>query len=153
MDAFLQQLDYWHWLALGVTLGILDVTLGANFILLWCGLSAVLVSLFVLAFPGLTWEYQFLIFGIGVITSLGIWRKYLKKPVPSDKPYLNQRSSQYIGREFSLEEPIINGRGRVKVDDTLWRVEGEDLPIGTKIKVVDVDGVVLKVIQIPQVKK
>ena len=52
---------------------------------------------------------------------------------------------QYIGRVFTLEEAIINGRGKVRVDDTLWRVEGADLPLGHKVKVVSVDGVVFKV--------
>jgi len=33
----------------------------------------------------------------------------------------------------------------VKVDDSTWRVEGEDLPEGTKVRVISVDGVVLKV--------
>lgn len=146
MDAMFSQLVFWHWFALAVVLGILDVTLGANFFFVWCGVSALFVGVLKMLFPMMTWEYQFLIFGIGVMTSLVVWRRYLSKhPPASDNPDLNRRSAQYIGRTFSLEEAIINGRGKVRVADTLWLVSGEDMPAGTTVKVVAVDGTVLKV--------
>jgi membrane protein implicated in regulation of membrane protease activity len=146
MNEFLSQLVYWHWFALALILGILDVTFGANFFFVWCGAAAALVAVLLLIVPSLTWEYQFLIFGIGVMTSLLFWRQYLKThPKNKDASTLNRRAAQYIGRVFTLEEPIVNGRGKVRVDDTIWRVEGTDLPIGEKVKVVSVDGVVLKV--------
>jgi len=146
MNTLFQTLVYWHWLALAVLLGIVDVAFGANFFLLWCGLSAALVGGILFLIPSMSWEFQFLIFGVGVFTSIFVWHKYLKTHgTPSDKPNLNRRAEQYIGREFTLEEPIVNGRGKVKVDDSTWRIEGEDLPIHTKIRVQDVDGVVLKV--------
>lgn len=146
MNTFFQTLTFWHWFGLGVILAILDVSFGANFVLLWSGLAAAVVGFMMLIFPKMGWEWQFIIFGVGVFLSLAFWRYHLKKmPSTSDKPHLNKRASQYIGREFYLEEPIVNGRGKVKVDDTHWRVEGDDLPEGTKIKVVDVNGVVLKV--------
>lgn len=140
------QLVFWHWFALAVVLAILDVSLGANFFFVWCGLSAALVGILKLIVPSMLWEYQLLIFGLGVMASLVIWRHYMKKhPRESDKPYLNRRAQQYIGRIFTLEEPIENGRGKVRADDTVWRVQGPDMPTGEKVKVVDVDGVVLKV--------
>lgn len=146
MAALFSQLVYWHWFALALILGIIDVTLGANFFFVWCGASATLVGLILLIFPSVTWEYQFLIFGIGVMMSLVFWRQYLKSHCrDQETSTLNRRSAQYIGRVFTLEESIVNGRGKVRVDDTLWRVEGPDLPVGQKVKVVSVDGVVLKV--------
>lgn len=146
MDELFSHLVFWHWFALAVVLGILDVTLGANFFFVWCGVSAVLVGILKLMFASMTWEYQFLIFGIGVMASLVIWRMYLSKHRSlSDKPSLNKRSAQYIGRTFTLEEAIVNGRGKVRVDDTLWLVTGEELPAGTVVKVISVDGTVLKV--------
>lgn len=146
MTALFSQLVFWHWFALALMLGIIDVTLGANFFFVWCGVSATLVGLILLVIPSLKWEYQFLIFGIGVMMSLVFWRQYLKSHShDQDASTLNRRSAQYIGRVFMLEDAIINGRGKVRVDDTLWRVEGPDLPVGQKVKVVSVDGVVLKV--------
>ncbi len=139
-------LTIWHWFALAVILGILDVVLGANFMLIACGLAALLAGMILWIIPNLTGEWQCLIFSFGIIISLIVWRKCPKKKLAlSDTPYLNQRARQYLNRYFTLEEPITNGRGRVKVDDTIWRVEGEDLPAGTRIQVVDVDGIILKV--------
>lgn len=146
MNGFLSQLVYWHWFALALVLGIIDVTFGANFFFVWCGAAAALVAIILLIVPSLTWEYQFLIFGIGVMTSLLFWQQYLKAhPKGKETSTLNRRAAQYIGRVFTLEEPIINGRGKVRVEDTLWRAEGADLPAGEQVKVISVDGVILKV--------
>lgn len=146
MNAMLSHLVYWHWFALALILGILDVTIGANFFFVWCGAAAAVVAVLMLIIPSMTWEYQFLIFGIGVLTSLIFWRQYLKAhPAGSQVSTLNRRAAQYVGRVFTLEAPIVNGRGKVRVDDSHWRVEGPDLQIGEKVKVIGVDGVVLKV--------
>ncbi|MBI2790544.1 MAG: NfeD family protein [Gammaproteobacteria bacterium] len=146
MDVMFAKLVFWHWFALAVILMILDVTIGANFFFVWCGISAAVVGILMLVIPNMTWEFQFLIFGIGIMTSLVIWRQYLKKmPKVTDQPGLNRRAERYIGRVFDLDEAIENGRGKVRVDDTTWRVQGEDLPVGTKVKVIGVDGTVLKV--------
>lgn len=147
MDAILEQLVFWHWFAFAVFLIILDVAVGANFLFIWCGLSAALVGVLMLFFP-ITWEYQFLIFGLGVMASLLVWRK-LKTRIRTDNLTLNRRAQYYVGRVFTLDLPIVNGRGKVKVDDTMWIVEGPDLPAGSKVKVVGVDGVVLKIEQMP----
>lgn len=147
MDALLAKLVFWHWFAFAVFLIILDVAVGANFLFIWCGLSAAVVGILLLVLP-LTWEIQFLIFGLGVMASLLVWRK-LKKRIRTDNLTLNRRAQYYMGRVFTLENPIVNGRGKVKVDDTMWIVEGPDMPAGSKIKVIGVDGVVLKIEQIP----
>lgn len=145
MDILFSKLVFWHWFALAVILGILDVALGANFLFVWCGISAAIVGILLLIVPSMLWEYQLLIFAIGVLASIIVWRRYLKNHPKTDSPNLNRRAEQYVDRVFTLEEPIVNGRGKVRVDDTIWRVEGEDLPVGTKVRVVNVDGVVLKV--------
>jgi membrane protein implicated in regulation of membrane protease activity len=139
-------LVFWHWLAFALILGILDVVLGVNFLFVWCGLAAALVGVLLLLIPKLSWEFQFLIFGIGVLASLFGWRQLNKKgDYKTDQPQLNRRARQYIGRTFTLDVPIVNGRGKVRVDDSQWMVEGVDMEIGTTVKVVDVDGVILKV--------
>lgn len=144
--AYLESITYWHWLGFGVFLAILDVLIGAHFILLWSGLAAVSAGLCLYLVPSMGWEWQFLIFGLGVFMSLVVWRFYLKKmPRVSSAPHLNRRADQYLGRDFTLEQGIVNGRGHMRVDDTQWRIEGEDFPKGTRVKVVAVDGVVLKV--------
>jgi hypothetical protein len=63
----------------------------------------------------------------------------------SDQPNLNRRAEQYIGRRFVLETAIVNGQGKARVGDSLWLVDGPDLPTGAAIEVVGVDGSTLKV--------
>ena len=53
----------------------------------------------------------------------------------SDMPLLNRRGEQMIGKVATLTEPIKDGRGRVRIGDTMWRVSGPDLPAGTQVRV------------------
>ncbi|HBR46222.1 MAG TPA: hypothetical protein DEA80_15080, partial [Afipia sp.] len=50
-----------------------------------------------------------------------------------------------VGRVFTLEKPIVDGVGTVKIDDTVWRVSGPDAPSGSRVKIVSADGASLKV--------
>lgn len=137
---------HWFWLGLAILLIIFEVVLGANFFLLWVGLLAALVGIVAGLFPHLMWQYQVLLFSVGSIGSIGLWYYYLKTArTKTDRPTLNRRAEQYIDRTFVLSDPIVNGRGKIEVDDSMWRVEGPELPAGTRVVVVGVDGVILKV--------
>ena len=63
----------------------------------------------------------------------------------SDRPDLNVRGQQYVGRSVVVEQAIENGRGRVRVGDTLWSAEGPDTPAGTSVTVTGTRGTVLVV--------
>lgn len=58
---------------------------------------------------------------------------------------VNRRGEQYVGRRFTLDQPIVNGDGKLRIDDSVWRVAGEDMAAGTIVRVVGADGVILKV--------
>lgn len=142
---WLKEIDFWHWWVLGVALVILEVFSPGVFFL-WLGVAAGVVGLVVWAVPDLSWEYQILIFAVASVTSIAAGRSYLKRnPIETDQPMLNRRGEQYVGRVFTLEHAIENGVGKIRVDDSTWKISGEDCPAGSRIKVVGVDGVVLKV--------
>lgn len=63
----------------------------------------------------------------------------------SDQPDLNRRGAQLIGRVLVVEEAIEGGRGKVRVGDTLWPVEGPDLPVGAHVTVTGTKGTALLV--------
>ncbi len=142
---FLQQLNSWHWFSFAMILIILEMlTPGAFF--LWMGVGAGFIALLLVVAPDTTWEMQLLLFSVFSVASISFWRVYLaKNPTETADPTLNKRANQYIGRLFTLEEPIVNERGRVRVDDSTWTVTGKDCPAQTKVRVVGVDGVMLKV--------
>ncbi len=138
--AYLGQLTFWHWLIAGFAFVILEMLIpGAIF--LWLGAAAVLSGLLLLLVPTLGWENQLLSFAVlSVICSL-LGRMWVNKRFQdSDHPALNRRGEQYVGRRFKLAAPLENGTGRLIIDDTRWRIRGEDLPAGTLVEVTGVDG-------------
>ena len=143
MTGFLESLEFWHWLVLGVALAIIEVFAPGAFFL-WLGISAAVVGSVLWLIPGMSWELQVLMFAILSIASVVVARRYLKAhPLETDLPNLNQRGQQYVGRVFTLIEPVVNGRGKIQVDDSTWKITCEDCDAGTKVRIDGVDGVVL----------
>lgn len=145
LPEWLIQPNHWTWWALGVVLAGLEVVMPGTF-LLWPGLAAGVVGLLVLIVPVLDWRVQVLIWVVLSIVAVLAARKYLKRnPTPSENPTLNQRSTQLVGRVATLVEPIENGTGRAKLGDSTWSVNGPDLPVGARVKVVAAQGATLTV--------
>lgn len=145
-NILLQAPFYWHWLVFGMILLILELVFASSGFLLWLGIASVFTGLVVIVIPNLYLGYQFLVFALVAIFSVLLWVKYLKrKPIVSDQPSLNRRHEFYIGRIFILQEPILNQRGSLRVDDTIWKITGVDMPAGTKVQVVSAEGTLLKV--------
>ena len=145
MDAFLSNIDYWYWWILAGIFLIIEVS-APSFFFLWLTIAAAITGFVLLAIPDLGWEYQLLIFSGLLIISIGAFRRYQRsRSTLTDRPTLNRRGEQYIGRTFTLSEPIINNNGVIRVDDSSWRINGADLPAGSTIKVVGAEGVILQV--------
>ncbi len=144
MTPLLANLEFWHWMVLGVALVIIEVFAPGVFFL-WLGISAGIVGVVLWLMPGLVWEYQLLLFAILSVASVVIVRRYLTThPLESDEPNLNLRGHQYVGRTFTLKEPVINGQGKIQVDDSTWKISCDDCDAGTKVVINGVDGVVLR---------
>lgn len=114
--------------------------------LLWLGLAALATGAVLVVFPELPLLVQALLFGAFAAVAVASYLRWFRKREPvSDRPLLNQRAQQLVGREFVLFEPIDNGRGRLKIGDALWTVEGPELPAGTQVRVTATDGLSLTV--------
>ncbi|HDY81449.1 MAG TPA: NfeD family protein [Halieaceae bacterium] len=145
MELFFSNIDYWHWLILGGVLLIIEV-IAPSFFFLWLSIAAAITGLVLLVIPNLGWEYQLLIFsGLSIVSITALRRYQRSRKSLTDQPTLNRRGEQYIGRTFTLTEPIINNNGVIRVDDSTWRINGADLPAGSTVKVVGADGVILQV--------
>jgi membrane protein implicated in regulation of membrane protease activity len=142
--AFFSGFGPWNWLILAVLLFILETVVpGVHF--LWFGIAAVIVAGLALA-TGMSWPFQIVAFGVLAVLTVFVVRKYVRSDATkSDLPDLNERGQQYIGRLVVVEEPIQNGRGKVRVGDTLWQAEGGDAPAGSRVKVTATRGTVLVV--------
>jgi inner membrane protein len=137
-------LGVWNWFILAVLLFILETIVpGVHF--LWFGLAAVVVGGIALA-TGIVWQWQLIAFGvISVLTVFWVRRFYSAGAAQSDLPDLNIRANQYVGRSLIVEQAIQNGRGKVRVGDTLWTAEGPDSPAGARVTVKEAKGNVLVV--------
>ncbi len=136
---------FWHWWILATVLIIFEVLL-PTFYLLWTGIAAFIVGLVVWLVPSLHGEIQFIAFAVLSVLSMVLWNRYSRNnPTETDEPLLNRRGEQYVGRVITLKAPITDGTGKVKIDDSTWKVEGEDCDAGTKIKITGVNNVVFQV--------
>lgn len=137
---YLMALEPWHWMALGIALLALEVVLGTE-LLLGIGLGALVTALLYKIMPGLNWQTQIISFAIlSIGCTMVYWKRFRSSSAVSDKPLLNQRAQQLIGKTTRLVTPIVAGEGKIQVADALWTVIGSDLPEGTSVKVVGVDG-------------
>ena len=135
----------WFWMILAAILFVLELVSPGIF-LMWFGVAAAITGLIVFRYD-IGWQWQILSFGGLSLVSALLANKYLtRNPSESERPLLNERAIQLDGQSFELLDPIVNGRGSIKTGDTVWRVEGPELPRGTRITVVGADGTLLKVV-------
>ena len=133
------------WAALAVLLFAAEALAPGAF-MLWMGIAAAAVFLTVWAFDGMTVLLQVVLFVVLSFVSIQVYRTWFRQRArPSDQPLLNRRAEQLVGRVVTLEQAINAGVGRAKVDDAFWVVAGPDLPQGSAVRVVAVDGMTLKV--------
>jgi membrane protein implicated in regulation of membrane protease activity len=145
MSGFFDQLQFWHWFILAAVFAGIEM-LTPGFFFIWLGGAALVLGLVALVIPAMSWEVQLILFAaLSGLSVLG-WYKFGRKlTVATDDANLNRRGDSLIGRTGQLSEPIVNGRGRVKIDDSVWSAEGEDAPDGAKVLVTGVRGAVLTV--------
>lgn len=141
---FLGQNTPWSWIIAGLVLLALELVLPGGF-LLWMGIAGILTGLVVL-FQPLDWPVQWLIFGALSLVSILAWVRFTRnRAAQTDRPLLNQRAEQFIGREVVLNEAITGGFGRLTLGDSIWRISGPDLPAGDKVRIIGAEGAVLRV--------
>jgi inner membrane protein len=137
-------LGKWNWLIVAALFFVLELLAPGTF-MLWLGLSALLVGI-ISFFVGWSWQIQLVAFAVFALASIPLWRRVARRVEQADdQPFLNRRNDAMIGREFTLEKPIVGGNGTVKIDDTIWRLAGPDCVGGSRVKVVRADAALLVV--------
>ena len=135
----------WAVLALGL---MAAETLVPGAFLLWMGFAAAAVFVLVLVLPDVPLLVQVAAFVLLSFASVQVYRRWFRgRGRQSDRPLLNRRAEQNIGVVAPLDQAITGGRGRIRIGDAFWTVEGPDLPAGAPVRVIAVDGMTLKVEQ------
>ncbi len=135
MEMLFENLNFMHWLVLGLSLIILELFLWTVF-LLWIGASAITVSIFFYLMPDTLWPIQLLIFVILSLTTTNLAKRYY--PVKTVDDELHEKAKTFIGKECkvsSIEDGII----KVQIGKSLWFARGTGLSVGQAVKIVDVD--------------
>jgi membrane protein implicated in regulation of membrane protease activity len=145
MGDILSYLGPWLWWVLAGVLLILELFAPGVFFI-WLGIAAAGVAATNYFFD-LAWQWQLLLFAglslVSVYTGRAIMAR--TRSSASDQPHLNQRLQGYVGRRYTLTEPIKDGRGRLTIEDTVWEIAGPDSPEGVHVRVTSTDGMQLLV--------
>lgn len=138
--------DHYGWWLLALVLVGIEL-MAPGFFMLWIGIAAAAMGLVLLFAPDISFMVQAILFAVLSLISCFVYWRFVRHAMdePSDQPQLNRRAEQLIGRKYVLDSAIVNGQGKARVGDSLWLVEGPELPAGTTIAVVGVDGSTLRV--------
>ena len=145
MTGMFATLGSWNWLIFGLVLMACEL-LAPRVFLFWLGLAALLVGLLSFAVD-LSWQLQLLLFAAFSAAAVPLWRRLARREgtASTSNPFLNRRTEALVGRVFTLDKPIVDGAGTVRIDDTIWRVAGPDAPAGSRVRIVRADGASLTV--------
>lgn len=142
IERLFAELGPWNWMVLGFLLLVLEILLPGVF-LLWIGIAALIIGAVSLALWDAalwSWQVQVLAFLALSLVCAFAGKKLMGSgsTAPTDQPLLNRRAEQLVGRIATLSEPLRDGRGRLQLDDTVWRVSGPELPAGSRVRVAGV---------------
>ena len=135
---------FWYWWALAAVLLVCEMML-PGVVFLFLAISAAVAGLLLLIAADLSLEIQLVVFAIvSVASAIGL-RRYLRGLQPGTASVLNARGEALVGKVFVLDQPILAGRGRIKLGDGSWIVTGPDMVAGAKVRVAAVIGTELRV--------
>jgi membrane protein implicated in regulation of membrane protease activity len=140
---------WWHWLVLGMVLIGLELVV-PSFTIIWFGLGAVLVSIILAIFPGYSLPAQILTWTVASALFTFAWFRFFNPR--NNKTFAGTSKGAVVG-EIGL---VIRGaepyaKGVVKFQLPLlgadeWPCMADDsLEVGDRVRVVDVEGHVMKV--------
>ena len=142
--AWIEALGPWAWWILGVVLLGLEIVAPGN-IFVWLGIAGILTGILALGLD-VGWQVELLVFAVLSLVLVVAGRRFFARAAAAgEEPLLNERATRLVGTVYVLAEPIVEGRGTIRVGDANWLVAGPDLPSGTRVRVTGHDGSVLSV--------
>jgi hypothetical protein len=142
-------IEWWHWMVLGVVLVLLELALPAFFVI-WFGLGALIVGLAVAVAPGMPLPGQLALWIAASVAFVVLWFKVFKVKVHPTRVGLSE--GQFAGEIGLATRPILPfQKGRVRfqkpiLGSDVWEaIANEEIAVGERIKVLDVEGNILRV--------
>lgn len=145
----MMQFLWWHWIVLGLVVVLLELAVPA-FFLVWFGLGALIVGVTLLAVPGLPFVWQVLIWIVCSIAFIWLWFKVFKPGFYKTRAGMSKGAViGEIGLVIRDIRPFEKGQIRFQkpvLGDEVWEsISEEEIKVGERVKVLDVEGNTLKV--------
>ncbi|MFN3312681.1 MAG: NfeD family protein [Hyphomonas sp.] len=129
MEFLLNELTWWHWVALALLLFGLEMLTG-TFDLLMIFIAALVTALFAGFAPdGMAgWQGQLAVFGAASAVLVAGGRIFFSgaRRQPAEHPTLNKRMAGLIGQRGEATKDFTSGNGQVKIGDTVWGAEAAE---------------------------
>lgn len=133
-----------YWVICGIVLIIAELLTPGVF-LLWIGLAGIAIA-GILQIYSISLGWQLFIFALLSTAIVILGRAFLmNKNKLSQKATLSSKAEALIGQELFLSEAISKGKGKIAIADSIWSVQGDDMPSGTKVRIEKVEGNALTV--------
>jgi len=143
------QFEWWHWAVAGIALILAELAVPA-FVLVWFGLGGLVVALLVLAFPQFDMTAQLAAWLVVSVALIVLWFKLFK---PSfHKTRVGMSDASLVGEIGLLTREVAPfQKGEVRFQKPMLGADvwpclaDEAIPGGARVKVLTVEGSLLKV--------
>lgn len=147
------QFEWWYWIIAGFCLIGLELIV-PSFAILWFGLGALVVGVLKTLWPVFPLAGQFLLWIVSSVSFTVMWFKYLKPKTHGT--YARKAKAGIVGATGIIVRGTgeNHGRGTVRFRIAVlgadeWGCYGDEvLQVGDAVRVVDMDGRILKVVKI-----
>lgn len=146
------ELAWWHWMILGLGLGLLELVV-PSFFIIWFGLGALLVGIAMLGIPGMAFSTQILLWTVASVAMTVLWFRVFRR---DDGRTRSGQANEALGEVGILIRPVTAlgvdpARGEVRFQKPVMGSEvwpclaDEAIAAGERVKVLAVDGQILRV--------
>jgi membrane protein implicated in regulation of membrane protease activity len=147
------QVEWWYWIIAGICLVGLELIV-PSFTIIWFGLGALVVGMLKLLWPGFSVAGQVFLWSVASICFTVTWFRFLKPK--SDRTHSGTSKEAIVGESGIVIRGTEDsyGRGTVRFRISIlgadeWSCYAEEvLKVGDSVRVVDIEGQILKVVKI-----
>ena len=133
IEGLIASLGPWSWLVLALVLAGIEVVAPGTFFI-WFGAAALVVGLLALA-VALSWQVELVLFVVLSAVAVLVGRRFYGRASKEGDGFANDRLGRQVGRFAVIDRAIEGGSGHIRLDDTVWRADGPDLPAGARVRI------------------
>lgn len=109
----------------------------AGYFLSWLGISSIFTAFFTYLLPS-SIIIQSALFSVFFLAAFFVTKLIRKNHDTKTSSFINEYEDKLIGTTVTLQTPIKNGIGHIKINDTLWKVNGPDAEAGLTVEVIEI---------------